>query len=109
MKRLLIALTALTLIAGTVQATNIQTQTDTLPLTLATIDPSSSHAASYSYTSLSEVIGEYWQALHDLGYKGSLSEASTLSATYLFEGTRGTLEATFTLRGDEVSTTVNQL
>lgn len=111
MKKLLLTFTALTLTATTVHATNLNTQTDSLTLTLATLhtDPSSDHAASYSYTSLSEVVGEYWQTLRDLGYRGSLSKASASSTTYLFEGARGTLEATFTLRGNEVHTTVDRL
>lgn len=111
MKRLLVTLIALTLTAGTVQAASFGAQQGTLPVALATLhtSPNSAHVASYSHTSLSAVVGAYWQALRDLGYQGSLTEASANSTTYLFEGSGGTLEATFSLTGDEVSTTVNQL
>lgn len=109
MKRILITLIALTLTAGTVHAASFSAQENTVPLTLAAwhTDPSSDHAASYNHTSLSEVVDAYWQALHALGYRGTLTEATASSTTYVFEGSTGTLEATFTLTGNVVSTIVS--
>ncbi len=107
MKRLLTTLIALTLTAGTVHAAT--PRTDALTLATWHVDPSSDYVASHSYTSLSEVVGNYWNSLHALGYQGSLTAASASSTTYVFTGAEGTLEATFTLSGEEVNTVISRV
>ncbi len=108
MKRILIALTTLTLVFGTVQAASFRTQDASVETTLAVwhSEGENLHTASYTHSSLSEVVDGYWSALHGLGYSGRLEEVGASSTTYVFEGLEGTLEATFALEGENVTATL---
>jgi hypothetical protein len=110
MNKILIALTALTLVFGSAHAASFRTQESTVEMTLAAwhTAPSSTHIAAYASSSLSEVVGGYWQALQALGYQGSVTRTAASSTTYLFESATGTLEATFTFSDAQVIATVRR-
>lgn len=110
MKQILIALTTLTLVFGTVQAASFRAQDSSFETALADwhSEGENLYTASYTYSSLSEVVDGYWNALHALGYSGVLEEASASSTTYIFRGAEGTIGATFTLIGEQVTATVSR-
>ncbi len=108
MRKIGILLAAVALGIGSVQAAT-PPQTTALHTELVAWQGKTDFSADYDYSSLTEVIGNYWASLSALGYSGTVTQTSQNSSTYLFTGTEGTLEAIFTLYGDRVTATLSRV
>lgn len=108
MRKIMVLLMAVALGIGSVQAAT-PPQTTALHTELVAWQGEADFSADYDYSSLTEVIDDYWATLSALGYSGTVTQTSQNSSIYLFRGTEGTLEAVFTLYGDRVTATLSRV
>lgn len=59
--------------------------------------------AVHTYTSLSEVIDYYWNALTSLGFEGTIDAVTADTSSYTFTNDDNQLTAVFTWQGDKVA------
>ena len=109
MKQVWVLLIAAVLGTGSVQAATPQNAALHTELVAWQGEGADGFSASYAYTSLTEVVDNYWASLSALGYSGTVTRMSRYSSTYLFQADEGTLEATFTLYGDLVTATLSRM
>ena len=109
MKQIWVFLIAAALGTGSVQAATPQNAVLHTELVAWQDEGADGFSASYDYTGLTEVVGDYWASLSALGFSGTVTRMSRYSSTYLFQADEGTLEATFTLDADRVTATLSRM
>ncbi len=108
MKQVWVFLIAAVLALGSVQAATPQNTALHTELVAWQDEGADGFSASYDYTSLTEVVDDYWASLSALGYNGTVTRVSRYSSTYLFQADEETLEATFTLYSERVTATLSR-